>query len=155
VLYLSDPVDELWIQSLPEFEGKRLKSINKGQVHLGTDNQAEETKRKDEEYSTFFQASQKTLDEYVKQVCLSIRLVDSRACLVSEEHAYSPYLERLLQKGKGGAPKQRRIMELNANHPIVARLFERYHANPEDPAIASSMELLFELALVRGRRRDC
>ena len=27
VLYLSDPVDELLVQHLPEFEGKRLKSV--------------------------------------------------------------------------------------------------------------------------------
>jgi molecular chaperone HtpG len=84
----------------------------------------------------------------VKQIRLSTRLVDSPACLVTEEHEYSPHLERLLQKGKGGGPKQRRIMELNPGHPIVARLFDRFSANGEDPAVGDSMELLFELALV-------
>jgi molecular chaperone HtpG len=57
-------------------------------------------------------------------------------------------LERLLQKGKGGGPKQRRIMELNAAHPIISRLYDRYNANGEDPAVGDSIELLFELALV-------
>jgi molecular chaperone HtpG len=152
VLYLSDPVDELVVQHLHEFEGKHLKSINKGRVNLGTEEekkQAEETvKKKEEEYTNFLQACQKALDEYVKQVRLSTRLVDSPACLVSEEHEYSPQLERLLQKGKGGGPKQRRIMELNPQHPIVARLLERYNASNDDPAITNSIELLFELALV-------
>ena len=152
VLYLSDPVDELLVQHVHEFEGKKLKSVTKGTVHLGTEEEKkqleEEIKKKQEEYASFLEASQKKLDEHVKQIRLSTRLVDSPACLVTEEHEYSPNLERLLQKGKGGGPKQRRIMELNAGHPIVTQLYDRYKANSDDPTVAESMELLFELALV-------
>ena len=39
-------------------------------------------------------------------------------------------------------------MELNAGHPIVSQLYERYKANNDDATVADSMELLFELALV-------
>ena len=152
VLYLSDPVDELLVQHVHEYEGKRLKSVTKGTVHLGTEEEKkqleEEIKKKQEEYASFLEACQKKLDEHVKQIRLSTRLVDSPACLVTEEHEYSPHLERLLQKGKGGGPKQRRIMELNAGHPIVSQLYERYKANNDDATVADSMELLFELALV-------
>jgi molecular chaperone HtpG len=152
VLYLSDPVDELLVQQVHEYEGKRLKSVTKGTVHLGTEEEKkqmeEEIKKKQEEYASFLEACQKKLDEHVKQIRLSTRLVDSPACLVTEEHEYSPHLERLLQKGKGGGPKQRRIMELNAGHPIVSQLYERYKANSDDPTVVDSMELLFELALV-------
>lgn len=152
VLYLSDPVDELLVQHVHEYEGKRLKSVTKGTVHLGTEEEKkqleEEIKKKQEEYASFLEACQKKLDEHVKQIRLSTRLVDSPACLVTEEHEYSPHLERLLQKGKGGGPKQRRIMELNAGHPIVTQLYERYKANGEDPSVSDSIELLFELALV-------
>jgi molecular chaperone HtpG len=152
VLYLNDPVDELLVQHLHEFEGKRLKSVTKGKVQLGTEEekkQAEEQlKKKEEEFAGFLEACQKKLDQYVKQIRLSTRLIGSPVCLVTEEHEYSPHLERLLQKGKGGGPKQRRIMELNSDHPIVARLFGRFQANSEDPVIGDSIELLFELALV-------
>jgi molecular chaperone HtpG len=58
------------------------------------------------------------LDKDVKQVRLSSRLVSSPACLVGIEMDYSPQLERLLQKGKGGGPKSRRILELNPNREI-------------------------------------
>lgn len=152
VLYMSDPVDELLVQHLYEFEGKRLKSVTKGKVQLGTEQEKkeleEQIKKKEEEYANFLQACQRRLDEYVKQIRLSTRLVDSPACLVTEEHEYSPNLERLLQKGKGGGPRQRRIMELNPGHPIVARLHDRYNANAHDAVVADSIELLFELALV-------
>ena len=152
VLYLSDPVDELMVQSLHEFQEHKLKSVTKGRFELGTDEekkQAEEQiKQKEEEYKSFLEVCQKKLDEYVKQIRVSSRLVDSPACLVTEEHEYSPHLERLLQKGKGGGPKQRRIMELNPNHPIIQKLHDRFKANSDDSALGDAIELLFELALV-------
>jgi len=152
VLYLSDPGDELVVQHLYEFEGKRLKSVTKGRVHLGTEEEKEQLKKqlkeKEEEYASFLQSCQSKLDDYIKQIRLSTRLVGSPACLVTEEHDYSPHLERLLQKGKGGGPKQRRIMELNPDHPIVKRLYERFKLQSDDPLIGDSIELLFELALV-------
>jgi molecular chaperone HtpG len=152
VLYLSDPVDELLVQHLHEFEGKRLKSVTKGKINLGTEEEKKQTeeqlKKKEEEYADFLQTCQKKLDAHVKQIRLSTRLVGSPACLVTEEHEYSPQLERLLQKGKGGGPKQRRIMELNPEHPLITQLFERYKANHEDPLLDSSIDLLFELSLV-------
>ena len=39
-------------------------------------------------------------------------------------------------------------MELNPEHPLITQLFERYKANPEDPLLDSSIDLLFELSLV-------
>lgn len=152
VLYLSDPVDELLAQAVHEFEGKKLKSITKGKVQLGTEKEKqqreEELKKKEEDYAEFLESCQRKLDTHVKQIRLSTRLVDSPSCLVTEEHEYSPHLERLLQKGKGGGPKQRRIMELNSDHPLIARLYERFKANAEDPAVGDTMEILFELALL-------
>lgn len=152
VLYLSDPVDELMVQSLHEFQEHKLKSVTKGRFELGTDEEkkqaGEQIKQKEEEYKSFLEACQKKLDEYVKQIRVSSRLVDSPACLVTEEHEYSPHLERLLQKGKGGGPKQRRIMELNPDHPIIQKLHDRFEANSDDATMGDAIELLFELALV-------
>src|SRR5437588_1711594 len=152
MLYLSDPVDELLVQHLHEFDGKRLKSVTKGKVQLGTEEEKkqleEQIRKKEEEYGDFLQACQKRLDEHVKQIRISTRLVDSPACLVTDEHEYSPHVERRLQKGKGGGPKQRRIMELNPSHPIIERLYERYNANRDDSTVSDSIELLFELALI-------
>ena len=35
VLLLTDPVDEVWVESVPEFDGKALQSVAKGEVDLG------------------------------------------------------------------------------------------------------------------------
>src|ERR1044072_4799404 len=88
VLYLVDPVDELVVQFLTEYEGKRLKSIGKGRVKLGQEDE-EGLKQKEEENLELLAFLQKSLDEYVKQVRLTNRLTSSPPCLVVEEHESS------------------------------------------------------------------
>ncbi|HLE85000.1 MAG TPA: molecular chaperone HtpG, partial [Thermoanaerobaculia bacterium] len=89
---------------------------------------------------------QKELDEHVKHVRLSSRLTASPACLVGADHDYSPQLEKLLQKGKGGGPKQRRILELNAEHPILVGMLERSGADADPFPVADYAHLLFGYA---------
>ncbi len=152
VLYLVDPVDELVVQHLFDFEDKKLKSVGKGTVELGTEEEKkkaeEEAKAKEEELKDLMELMQKKLDKHVKQVRLSSRLTTSPACLVGAEHDYSPQMEKLLQAGKGGGPKQRRILELNPGHTIVEKLHERFDADKEDPLLGDYAELLMGYALL-------
>jgi len=152
VLYLVDTVDELLTQSLHEYGGKRLKSVGKGTVSVGSEDEKkkaeEELKEKEEAMKPLLELLQKKLDENVKQVRLTSRLTSSPVCLVGAEHDYSPQLERLLQKGKGGGPKQRRIMELNPSHQILAKLQEGFDKDKDDPMIAEYAELLFGYGLL-------
>ncbi len=152
VLYMIDPVDELMVQTLPEYGGKRLKSIGKGTVALGSDEEKKQAeadlKEREEALRPLLDALQKRLDEHVKQVRLSSRLTSSPACLVGAEHDYSPQLEKLLMKGKGGGPKQRRILELNPKHEILTRLAERHGKDADDPLLADYADLLFGYGLL-------
>ncbi|HEY2289554.1 MAG TPA: molecular chaperone HtpG [Thermoanaerobaculia bacterium] len=152
VLYLVDTVDELLTQSLHEYDGKRLKSVGKGTVSLGNEEEKkqteEELKAKEEEMKPLLEHLQKSLDEWVKQVRLTNRLTASPVCLVGAEHDYSPQLEKLLQKGKGGGPKQRRILELNPKHDILARMTERFAKDQNDPLLADYAFLLFGYGLI-------
>ena len=147
VLYLTDPVDELLVQSLPEYEGKKLKSAAKGRPKLGSEDD-KEIAEKEREAAPLLEFLQKRLDEHVKQVRLTTRLTSSPVCLVVDEHEYSPHLERLLQKGKGGGPRQRRVLEVNPDHQIFVKMKERFQANSEDPRLAELAELLFGYALL-------
>lgn len=152
VLYLVDPVDELVVQALTEFDGKKLKSVGKGVVELGSDEEkaraAKELEQMQADNTELLDLLQKKLDTHVKQVRLSNRLTKSPACLVGGEHDYSPLLERLLSKGKNAGPKQRRIMELNPQHRIFAKLKERFQRDKEDASLADYAELLFGYALL-------
>lgn len=153
VLYLTDPVDELLVQALPEFEGHRLKSAAKGVVKLGDEEERrrteEELKEKETEAAGLLGLIQQRLDADVKQVRLTNRLTASPACLVAgAEHDDSPYLERLLQRGKGGGPKQRRILELNPRHAIFEKMQERYRNNADDPLLGQYAGLLLGCAFL-------
>jgi molecular chaperone HtpG len=152
VLYLVEPTDELLVQHLFDYEGKKLKSAGKGDLDLGDAKEKEEAKKEREEqekqHADLLSFIQKTLDEHVKHVRLSSRLTSFPACLVGAEHDYSPQLEKLLLKGKGGGPKQRRILEINSKHPIFELMQRRFSRDPQDPELAESAQLLFGQALL-------
>ncbi|HEV7590808.1 MAG TPA: hypothetical protein VGO40_22045, partial [Longimicrobium sp.] len=148
VLYLTDPVDELVVQSVTEFERTKLRSAGKGAVELDEEGEKkEEGEERKKEFEPFLGAIQKRLETWVKDVRLSGRLTKSPAVLVVAEHDYSPQLERLLSMGRDGA-RQRRILELNAGHALVQGLRRRFDANPNDPVVGDYAELLLGWSLL-------
>lgn len=81
VLLLTDPVDEMWVTSVPEFDGKPLQSIAKGEVDLDTEEEKKDAEAKreeqDKQFADVLAWLTSTLEEQVKQVRLSTRLTDS------------------------------------------------------------------------------
>lgn len=152
VLYLVDPVDELLVQVLMDFDGKKLKSVGKGTAKLGSKEESEqvakELKQKEEEASDLLKYLQQALDQYIKDVRLTNRLTTSPVCLVGTDMDYSPQLERLLQMGQGGTSKQRRIMELNPQHEIFIKMQERFRQDKDDPSLANYAQLLLGYAFL-------
>ncbi|MEZ5395317.1 MAG: molecular chaperone HtpG [Bryobacterales bacterium] len=143
VLYFVDPVDEIVVEYLPEFEGKRLKSAAKGDLDLGEKKDIEAAAAN---YKDMLGALQGKLDEWIKSVRLSSRLTSSPACLASDEHDMSPTMERMMRMSGGELPRQKRILELNAKHEIVRKLQERYEKDANDPILADYAELLYGYA---------
>ena len=152
VLYLTDPVDELVVQSLPEFDGKKLKSIGKGTVQLGTESEREEAEQelqaKSQNFTALLSALQEHLAENIKEVRLSNRLRSSPVCLVSEDDEHSPQMERLLQQAQQNVPKQKRIMELNPHHQLLERIRTIYEEKKDSQAIKTYAELLLGYGLL-------
>jgi molecular chaperone HtpG len=152
VLYMTDPVDELVLQHLTEYDGKRLKSAAKGAVALGTEEErttAEAAlKEKAVGYEALMRHLQQSLDQHVKQVRLSSRLTDSPVCLVVEDHDYSPLLERMLNPKSGNVLRAKRILEINPDHAVIKRLRERVAEQPNDPFLSQSAQMLFGLGLM-------
>ena len=152
VLYLVDTVDEWLVQAVNEFDGKKLKSVGKGTVQLGDEAERaqveEELKKEQEESAGLLQSIQQHLDEYLKEVRLTNRLTNSPVCLVGAEMDFSPQMERLLQMGGGERPKQKRIMELNPRHEIVAKMRQRYEKDSENQKLGKYAELLYGYALL-------
>jgi len=125
VLLLSDRVDEFLMSSLPEYEGKKLQSIARGELDLGdleTEEDKEEKKKAEEEFKDFVTKVKDSLGDEVKEVRLTHRLTDSPACLVTGEHDMSANLERMLKQAGQDVMGHKPIFELNPEHPLVARL---------------------------------
>ena len=153
VLYLSDPVDELLAQAVFEYKDKKLKSVGKGSVELGTEEEKKEAEKELEEKSKahgdLLERLQKSLDAHVKEVRLSTRLTTSPVCLVADEFDMSPHLERLLRQSEGaGMPTQKRIMELNPKHELLEKLQTRYAADAEDAVLDEYAQLLLGYGLL-------
>ncbi|WP_111510205.1 molecular chaperone HtpG [Mycobacterium kyogaense] len=152
VLLLTDPVDEVWVQNVTEFDGKPLQSVARGEVDLESDEErsAREAER-EEQGRTFAELMawlKETLDEHVKEVRLSSRLTESPACLITDAFDITPALARLYKASGQEVPVAKRILELNPEHPLVTGLRQAHGDRPDDPAIAETAELLYGTALL-------
>ncbi|MER7972062.1 molecular chaperone HtpG [Streptomyces sp. NPDC096080] len=153
VLILTDPVDEVWVDRVPDFDGHRLQSIAKGQVDLDGEadgdeaGDAEKAKR-EEEFAGLLPWLTDALSAHVKQVRLSSRLTTSAACIVGEAHDVTPTLEKMFRAMGQELPTVKRILELNPTHPLVTALRTAHGANAQDPALAEIAELVHGSALL-------
>ncbi len=152
VLLLTDPVDELLVSALPEFKGKKLRSVGKGEVALGTEEERKQEEAAREEkaavHKDLLTALRVALQDEVKEVRLSTRLTDSAAVLISDEHDLTPHLAQLLKQAGHEVPQGKRILEVNGDHALLAGLEKVYAADANDPRLADYARLLFEQALV-------
>ncbi|MFF2546486.1 molecular chaperone HtpG [Kitasatospora sp. NPDC058063] len=155
VLILTDPVDEVWTDQVPAFEGHRFQSIAKGQVDLdndadgeGSDEAKAEKAQREEDFAALLAWLQTTLAEHVKQVRLSTRLTTSAACLVGDAHDLTPTLEKMYRAMGQEVPAVKRILELNPTHPLITALRRAHETNADDPALAEIAELVHGSALL-------
>ncbi|WIM98991.1 molecular chaperone HtpG [Actinoplanes oblitus] len=145
VLILTDPVDEIWVDAVPDYEGKKLRSIARGSVDLKKD---EEEKEPEGDFGPLLGFLKEKLDEQVKEVRLSHRLTTSAACLVSDQDDITPALEKMYRAMGQEGPRVKRILELNPSHPLVAGLRTAYERGADDPALPETAELLYGTALL-------
>ena len=148
MLLLSDRVDEWMLSHLYEFDGKQLQSVARGAVDLGK-LQDEGEKKQAEEAATAFKPVldrlKEALKDKAKDVRVTTRLVDSPACLVTEEGDMSGHLARLLKQAGQSAPATQPILEVNAEHALVKRLAD----TPEgDSKFGDLAQILFDQAML-------
>ncbi len=149
VLVLTDPIDEMWVDAVGEYNGHTLRSIAKGQVDLGGTDGAETAEdTKDEEFGPLLTWLTTTLGEDVKEVRLSTRLTASPACIVGDTHDMTPTLERMYRSMGQELPPIKRILELNPKHPLVTGLRAAHAERGEETDLAELARLLHDMALL-------
>lgn len=148
VLLLTEPIDEFLVSSMHTYKDKPLAPADRGDVKTG--DETEEQKKTAETFKPLVENLKQKLSAEVADVRLSRRLKESAAVLVADEGAMSAHMERLMARmGRGEeAPHQKRILELNADHPAVAALKKLYDANKEDPRVEATGRLLYDQAVI-------
>lgn len=154
VLLLTDPVDEVWVGVVDEYDGKPLQSVSKGEIDLASEEDASAVEREEQrkDFADLLAWLKETLSEYVKEVRLSTRLTQSPACLVTDAFGITPTLARLYRATGQDVPLGKRILELNPDHPLVIALRQAHHDHIGDDTalaeVAETAELLYGTALL-------
>merc|ERR1711869_123234 len=158
VLYLDEPYAELCFSKIFDFEGVKLRSVQKaGDLRVNWD------KEEGERYKnlvTMYKPLTKWWEKNVakagvpiNKVEVSRRLVDSPAVVVGTEYGQSARQERM-QSVQDQDPtffsQNQKVLEINANHPVIHDLLQKVKADPEDAAIAEIANLVAQAAVLQS-----
>lgn len=161
ILYLTEPVDEYCIQSLPEYEGKKFQNIAKEGLKL---NESEKAKEMMEAEAKEFESltnwlKENALKDKIEKAIVSERLTNSPCALVASSYGWSGNMERLMkaqtyQKSNDATRQiygnQRKTLEINPRHPIIRELKNRIEEDEEDQTNKDLAVLLFDTATLRS-----
>merc|ERR1739844_230261 len=155
VLYLVDPIDEYAVQTMKEYDGKKLMCVTKEGLDLGL---TEDEKKKQEDDKAAFEGLCKKMKEIlgdkVEKVSANSCLVESPCSLVTGEYGWSANMERIMKaqalrdNSMQSYMMSKKTMEINPSHPIVSTLKQRFTSDPSDKTIKDLVWLLFETSLL-------
>ncbi len=153
VLFLTDAVDDFWLQMVPEYQGKKFQSVTRGVADL--DDKKEEADDKKEETSPEMTALigvlKTSLEGAVKDVRLSSRLTDSAVCLVADEGDMDIHLQRILKQNQQLDQTTPRVLEINADHALIRAIAaEAVKENSVDKLKDDAQLLLDQARIMEG-----
>ena len=144
VLLMTDPVDEWVVMSLTEYDGKPLKSAEKGDLDI--EEKKDDTQKTD--FDSFFSFIRNRLEKNIKEVRASSRLKNSLACLSGDTFDNSAYMEKILAASGQKPPEVKRILELNMSHPVLEKIRALYESDRSNPVLEGYSQLLYDMAVI-------
>jgi len=162
VLLMTDPVDDFWVPSVGDYDGKEFKSAARAGADLDQiggkgkskkeDGEKDKAKDKAAELIAPLLAQFKVaLGDEVKDVRTSERLTLSAVCLVTGEGDMDARLEKMLKQNRpaGGPGLTPRVLEVNPGHSLIKGLADRAKAGDgQDDLIADAAHLLLDQARI-------
>mgnify|MGYP001499429990 FL=1 len=144
VLILDDEIDEIVISSVPKYDDKELKSVNRSGA--ADDFSKDKDKDKEEALKPVLKKIKKILGERVKDVKVSNRLSDSPSCVVVDENDPTAQMQELMRSmGQADIPNVKPILEINPNHKIIKKLKGKL----KEKSFNDIAFLLYEQALIQ------
>ena len=132
VLFMTDAVDEFWLQNVGKYKDLEFKSISKGKIDLSKiiekKKNENKNKTKDSEISNnindLVNVLKNELKEKIANVIISDRLTKSPVLMVADESGMDINMEKLMKLHNQKTPESKKILELNANHPMIIKISE-------------------------------
>jgi molecular chaperone HtpG len=145
VLLMSDRIDEWVMGYFTEFDGKKLRSIAKGDVNLDSDSdKKDKDDTKDEDKDPLLKRLSEVLADEVSEVRASQRLTDSASCLVLSEQELAMHMRRMLEQAGQKMPDSKPVLEVNLDH----QLLKQVATIDSEEQFKDWAELLFEQAVL-------
>ncbi|XP_071685618.1 endoplasmin homolog [Rutidosis leptorrhynchoides] len=154
VILFTDPVDEYLMQYLMDFEDKKFQNVSKEGLKLGKDSKDKEVKESFKELTKWWKDT--LASENVDDVKISNRLADTPCVVVTSKYGWSANMERIMQSqtlsdaSKQAYMRGKRVLEINARHPIIKELRERVVKSPEDASVKTTAQLMYQTALMES-----
>lgn len=124
VLFLTTPVDQFIAPEFQEYDKTPIVFADKGDLGLDGDEAKKTLEAAEKTLKPTIEAFAKQLEKTVKEVRLTTRLTDSPCCLVQDPAALSPAMRRMMEAMGQSVPEDKRILELNPEHPLIRRVAE-------------------------------
>lgn len=125
VLLLTDRIDEWLMNYLPEFEGKKLTDIARGDLDLGkldSEQDKQEQEKLAKEKEELVERIKKALNDQVSEVRISHRLTESPAILAIGDQDLGLQMRQILEATGQSIPESKPIFEINPEHPLIEKL---------------------------------
>jgi molecular chaperone HtpG len=148
VLLLGDPVDEIAMEAIGEYGGKKLVSVMRAETRTGAGDKDAATPDIPSALQPLAARIRAILQEHVSEVRASDRLTESPVCLVVPPGGLHASVERMLKQWGQKVPTQRRILEINPTHPLIERLGQLAADAPTSPTLTDAVEILYAQALL-------
>ena len=145
VLLMSDRIDEWMMGYFTDFQGKSFRSVAKGEVDFGEDEDSD--KKEDEAEGPDSEMLKKiagVLGDEVSEVRASKRLTESASCLVFGEQDLALHMRQMLEQAGQELPESRPALEINVEHPF----FKRLSLAGDDDGFTDLAHLLHEQAVL-------
>jgi molecular chaperone HtpG len=146
VLILTEEIDEFVMQVMQEYEKKKFKSINQGDLDLLSKEDEKKIEELSEDKKSLLEGLKEVLKDEVADVVLSKRLTTSPVCLVSAEGLSFEMEKYIASLPSVDKPKAKRILEINPQHQLFKSLERLF--NDHDEKFGDYADLLYAQALL-------
>jgi len=146
VLIMDDDIDDIVIPGFGKYKNEfELKAVNRAGSDEDLGGDKEEAKKKEEAFKPVVEKIKKALGDKVKEVKLSKTLSgENPSCIVVDENDPSYQMIQMMRAMGQTGPDLKPILEVNGDHPIVARLKDI----SDEAEIADVSEVLLTQAMM-------